>query len=230
MSLVIASSNTLQRIIRSHYPLTGDRRIATVLNARITPNVTSNLCISLIIDILWARSDESSNKLFAANHFVPLFVVRGNDYVTKTQEKKSNQFEISKKFQSKLEASNISTKKGRSVNFFNIKTKSIHNWLPKLPEKNKNGLNLLFQGVLPTSNIAVKTLSAVNQSSVPCPKLSTLTTVDFVDVKSKGRGETNFSNSTLLLKPNSKVVPRSGNLRPTTTQTLYYLGHQNNES
>ena len=94
MMCVIASSNALQRIIRSHYPLTGDRRIATVLNARITPNVTTNSCISPIIDILWARSDESSNKLFTANHFVPLFVVRGNDYVTKTQEKKNSQFEI----------------------------------------------------------------------------------------------------------------------------------------
>ena len=82
-------------------------------------------------------------------------------------------------------------------------------WLPKLPEKNKNGQNLLSQGVLPTSNIAVKTLSAVNQSSVPCPNLSTTTTVDFVDVKTKGRGETNRSNSTLLLEPELKTEFKS---------------------
>ena len=52
-------------------------------------------------------------------------------------------------------------------------------------------------------------MSAVNQSSVPCPKLSTTTTVDFVDVKSKGRGETNRSNSTLLLEPELKTEFKS---------------------
>ena len=98
MMCVIASSNALQRTIRTHYPLCGDKRIATVLNAYLTPNVSTGSSVAPIIDILWTRTSDSDINIFTLNHFFPLFITEGSDYVTKTEEKVKRQSLISKKF------------------------------------------------------------------------------------------------------------------------------------
>ena len=79
---------------------------------------------SPVIDILWTRCNQSDNEIFTSNHFVPLFTAQGRDYVMQTQKRRFKQIEFSKQLKKQLETSNISTKKGCSVNF-NLQTKLI---------------------------------------------------------------------------------------------------------
>ena len=78
MMCIIASANVLQRTIRSHYPCNKDKRIHTVLNTSIKPEVLTTSRVTPTIDILWTRSDQSSDHNY--NHFVPLFIRQGNDH------------------------------------------------------------------------------------------------------------------------------------------------------
>ena len=89
---IIAKTNILQRTIRSHYPCNEDKQIQTVLNTSIKPEVLIASRAAPTIDILWTRSDQSSDHNY--NHFVPLFIRQGNDYAAQSQQKRDNQIKI----------------------------------------------------------------------------------------------------------------------------------------
>ena len=103
---IIASANVLQRTIRSHYPCNEDKQIQTVLNTSIKPEVLTTSHVAPTIDILWTRSDQSSDHKR-----------QGNDYAAQSQQKRDKQIKISKLFKQQLELTNSSTKKGCNVNF-----------------------------------------------------------------------------------------------------------------
>ena len=115
MMCIIASGYVLQRTIRSHFPCNEDKRIQTVLNTSIKPEVLATARLAPTIGKLWTRSDQSSDH--NCNHFAPLFIRQGNDYAAQSQQKQDKQIKISKLFKRQLELTNSSTKKGRSVNF-----------------------------------------------------------------------------------------------------------------
>lgn len=131
MLCVIASSNLLNRKIRSHYPIIGESRICHVLNSTLTPR---NVTTEPPIDILWTRCDIAEND-FKSNHFVPLFLISGNDYKKNTSKKISKQLYISNKYKQNLEQLGKSTKKGKSVNF-RMDTNSIRQWFPTFTKDN----------------------------------------------------------------------------------------------
>ena len=125
MLCLLASSDVLQRKIRSHYPPFGDSRVVTILNTTIDPDSAASVYKELhlsdapTIDILWSRTTLSSEGTFKykPNHFVPLFAVKGHDYAQKTKMKATKQKSMAGAFQSELKNARISTAKGRSVKF-----------------------------------------------------------------------------------------------------------------
>ena len=175
MLCIIGSSNALQRTIRSHYPNTGDRRISTVLNSCIYPLVSTDSDISPIIDILWARCDKSDD-VSTSNHFVPLFTVPGYDYTTQTQQKRTKQLHISNKFKNCLGASNISTKRETSINF-NMETKRIRHWFPKLNQNDRHHLpNMkvqisVYDDISSTNTTIIEPLTCARKGLVTVSKL-----------------------------------------------------------
>ena len=72
MMCIIASVNVLRRTIRSHYPCNEDKRIQSVFNTSIKLEVFTTSRVAPTIDILWTRSDQSSDHNY--NHFPPLFI------------------------------------------------------------------------------------------------------------------------------------------------------------
>ena len=113
MLCVMASAESLNRTIKSHYPDDYDPRIAHVFNVLLKPTVQTSSNVRPSMDILWVQPSTKGKP----NHFVPLFITKGSDYSTKTKERRSKQSIISTSFRKVLNQSGISVQKGRSVQF-----------------------------------------------------------------------------------------------------------------